>query len=160
MNILGTLLYVVVYLLLVLGIWKVGFFPIIRWILNAATAFATRFLEGPKRVKPDIPGESSQNTPPGSLSASEKDCRLMHETARLEIELYGQIVSDSVAQYLNECSISPSKITHEPPNLAENCLHEYTFGEREINGAGYIACEFCGHTKRLSNSEYASWLSP
>jgi len=42
-------------------------------------------------------------------------CAVLHETADLEVEIYGEIVSESVAAHCRVCFIDPSLIQSRPP---------------------------------------------
>lgn len=87
-----------------------------------------------------------------------KDCRILHETASAEIEIYGAIMSRSIFQHMEECSIEPKLIKHDPPTRVDNCLHEYDHVEQKVGGGGWIGCGMCGYHRVLTRYEMFQFL--
>ena len=80
-------------------------------------------------------------------SRPDNSCRVLHETAVLERQLYGRIMSGSIEAHMKQCPITYSAIEHKNPTRVDNCAHEYKESGRRMDGARYLSCEYCGHTR-------------
>lgn len=70
-------------------------------------------------------------------------CEILHDTAAMEVEVYGKIVSQSVADHMAKCKINYKAIESRPQTRPDNCLHEW--GEQHTVDGKYTACcKRCG----------------